>query len=40
VKLVGDLLRDLTFNREDVADIAIVMLSPKVCVGVRVDQLH
>ena len=37
LKLLRDLLRDLILNRKYVCDIAIVMLSPKVCIVARID---
>ena len=37
LKLLGDLLCDLSLNSKHVCDIAIVMLSPKMCVAARVD---
>ena len=39
VELIGDSLRDFALNGKDVGKITIVMLSPKVCVVARVDQL-
>src|SRR4029450_8057648 len=40
VELIDDLLRDLALDRKYICDIAIVMLSPKVRIVARVDQLR
>ena len=39
VKLLRDLLCDLTLDREHVLQIAIILLNPDVCVGASVDQM-
>ena len=39
-QLVRDLLRQIGLDREDVRQIAVVILRPDVLVGYRVDQLH
>jgi hypothetical protein len=37
---IGDGLRDLALDREDVLDVAVVALRPQVVVGGGLDQLH
>src|SRR5581483_8542436 len=40
MKLLGDFLRDLALNREDIFQIAVVLLGPHVRVRARIDQLR
>src|SRR5690348_15310348 len=40
LKLIGDRARDFALNRKHVGELAVISLSPKMCVSAGVDQLR